>query len=139
MVNVTKTYFPPISEFQDQVKRIWQNQWLTNRGELVQELELRLKDLLQVPFLTLTTNGTLPIQIALNHLANCGEVITTPFSYVATTSAIVWEKCTPVFVDIDPNYLTIDESKIEEAITAKTTAILATHVFGNPCNVEAIR
>src|SRR5690606_39370792 len=79
-----------------------------------------------------------PIQIALKLLADRGEVITTPFSYVATTSTIVWESCTPVFVDIHPEYLTIDESKIEEAITEKTTAILATHVFGNPCNVVEI-
>ena len=84
------------------------------------------------------TNGTLPINIALNALAREGEVITTPFSYVATTASIVWEKCTPVFVDINPEYLTIDETKIEEVITNKTTAILATHVFGNPCDVDEI-
>ena len=88
--------------------------------------------------LILTANGTLPLQIALKVLAGNGEVITTPFSYVATTAAIVWENCTPVFVDIHPEYLTIDETKIEAAITAKTTAILATHVFGNPCNIEEI-
>ena len=80
----------------------------------------------------------MPLQIALKVLAGNGEVITTPFSYVATTAAIVWENCTPVFVDIHPEYLTIDETKIEAAITEKTTAILATHVFGNPCNVEEI-
>ena len=85
------------------------------------------------------TNGTLPIQIALHKYANGGEVITTPFSYVATTACIVWEKCTPVFVDINPEFLTIDESKIEAAITNNTTAILATHVYGNPCEVEAIQ
>lgn len=84
------------------------------------------------------TNGTLPIHIALNAFANCGEVITTPFSYVATTASIVWEKCTPVFVDIHPDYLTIDETKIEAAITDKTTCILATHVYGNPCDVDTI-
>ncbi|MES2411554.1 MAG: DegT/DnrJ/EryC1/StrS family aminotransferase, partial [Bacteroidota bacterium] len=86
----------------------------------------------------ITNNGTIPLQIALKLLGNRGEIITTPFSYVATTAAIVWENCTPVFVDIHPEFLTIDETKIEEAITDKTTAILATHVFGNPCNVEAI-
>lgn len=138
MIPVTKTFFPPIKDYQGQVQRIWQNQWLTNRGELVKELETNLKDELGVANITLTTNGTLPIQIALNVLANKGEVITTPFSYVATTSAIVWEHCTPVFVDIHPEYLTIDETKIEAAITPKTTAILATHVFGNPCHVEEI-
>ena len=138
MIPVTKTFFPPLEEYQQQLQRVWNNQWLTNRGELVKELEQKLKKQLEVTNITLTTNGTLPIQIALNVLAKQGEVITTPFSYVATTSAIVWEHCTPVFVDIHPEYLTIDETKIEAAITDKTTAILATHVFGNPCNVEAI-
>jgi dTDP-4-amino-4,6-dideoxygalactose transaminase len=138
MINVTKTFFPPLEEYTKQVERIWKNQWLTNRGELVRELEDKLKEHLGVNNLTLTTNGTLPIQIAIKALGLSGEIITTPFSYVATTSAIVWEGCTPVFVDIHPEYLTIDESKIEAAITDKTTAILATHVFGNPCNVEVI-
>ena len=138
MTPVTKTFFPPLEEYTEQLKRIWENQWLTNRGELVQELENNLKTHLTTPNVTLTTNGTLPLQIALKVLANGGEVITTPFSYVATTAAIVWENCTPVFVDIHPEYLTIDETKIEAAITKKTTAILATHVFGNPCNVDKI-
>lgn len=138
MIPVTKTFFPPIQEYHIQLNRIWENQWLTNRGELVLELEQLLKEHLKVKNLTLTTNGTLPIQIALKVLANGGEVITTPFSYVATTAAIVWENCKPVFVDIHPEYLTIDETKIEAAITKRTTAILATHVFGNPCNVEII-
>ena len=120
------------------IQRAWDNQWLTNRGELVQELEEKLKDYLSVPQCTLTANGTIPLQIAVKLLGNCGEIITTPFSYVATTAAIVWQNCTPVFVDIHPEYLTIDETKIEAAITEKTTAILATHVFGNPCNVYEI-
>lgn len=138
MIPVTKTYFPPLEEYQEQLKRIWQNEWLTNRGELLKELETKIKTQLNTSNITLTTNGTLPIQIALNVLAKGGEVITTPFSYVATTSAIAWEHCTPVFVDIHPEYMTIDETKIEAAITPKTTAILATHVFGNPCDVETI-
>ncbi len=138
MINVTKTFFPPLEEYEKQLQRIWKNEWLTNRGELVLELEHKVKAALRVPNITLTTNGTLPLQIALKILAKGGEVITTPFSYVATTSAIVWENCTPVFVDIHPEYLTIDETKIEAAITDKTTAILATHVFGNPCNIEVI-
>lgn len=138
MIPVTKTFFPAINDYQKQLQRIWKNQWLTNRGELVRELETNLKEYLSVPNVTLTTNGTLPIQIALKVVANRGEVITTPFSYVATTAAISWENCTPVFVDIHPEYLTIDETKIEAAITPKTTAILATHVFGNPCNIEEI-
>lgn len=139
LIPVTKTFFPPIQKYQVQLERIWKNGWITNRGELVEELEYKLRDYLRVKNIILTTNGTLPIQIALKLLAKKGEVITTSFSHVATTSAIIWEGCTPVFVDIDADYLSIDETKIEEAITPNTTAILATHVFGNPCNVEAIK
>lgn len=138
MINVTKTFFPPLEEYQHQLQRIWTNQWLTNRGELVLELEEKLKNYLSVDHILVTNNGTIPIQIALKLLGNGGEIITTPFSYVATSAAIVWEHCTPVFVDIHPEYLTIDETKIEAVISEKTTAILATHVFGNPCHVEAI-
>lgn len=138
MIPVTKTFFPPITAYQKQLKRIWANQWLTNNGELYKELSQKLKDYLEVPYVIPMTNGTLPLHIALKAFAEEGKVITTPFSYVATTSSIVWERCTPVFVDIHPEYLTIDETKIEAAITDKTTAILATHVYGNPCDVEAI-
>lgn len=138
MIPVTKTFFPPLEEYGEQLKRIWENQWITNRGELIKELESKIKEELGVDNIIITTNGTLPLQIALKNLAHSGEVITTPFSYVATTSAIVWENCSPVFVDIHPEYLTIDETKIEAAITENTTAILATHVYGNPCNVEEI-
>jgi dTDP-4-amino-4,6-dideoxygalactose transaminase len=138
MIPVTQTYLPPIEEYQQWVSRAFDNKWLTNRGELVKELESRLKNHLAIDWLTITNNGTVPLQIALKLLGKGGEIITTPFSYVATTAAIVWENCTPVFVDIDPEYLTIDETKIEAAITPNTTCILATHVFGNPCNVEAI-
>ena len=138
MINITKTFFPPIEIYQKQLERIWKNQWLTNRGELVIELEEKLKNFLNIDNILITNNGTIPIQIALKLLGNGGEIITTPFSYVATSAAIVWENCTPVFVDIHPEYFTINETKIEAAITNKTTAILATHVFGNPCHVEAI-
>jgi dTDP-4-amino-4,6-dideoxygalactose transaminase len=139
MINVTKTFFPPIEEYNLQVQRIWDNQWLTNRGELVLELEEKLKEYLSVSNIIIMNNGTIPIQIALKILGKNAEIITTPFSYVATTAAIVWENCTPVFVDIHPEYLTIDETKIEAAITPRTKAILATHVFGNPCHIEAIK
>ena len=138
MITVTKTFLPPIDEYNKQVQRAWDNQWLTNRGELALELEEKLKNHLKVSNIIITTNGTIPLQIALKLLGNGGEIITTPFSYIATTAAIVWENCTPVFVDIHPEYFTIDETKIEAAITDKTSAILATHVFGNPCDVEAI-
>ena len=140
MIPVTKSFLPPLEEYTAQVQRAYNNGWLTNRGELVLELEDKLTGYLQLEQakILLMNNGTIPIQIALKCLAQGGEVITTPFSYVATTSTIVWEGCTPVFVDIHPEYLTIDETKIEQAITEKTTCILATHVFGNPCNVEEI-
>ena len=138
MINVTKTFLPEQAEYQAILKRAWDTGWMTNRGVLVKELEDKLKAYLQVPNIIATTNGTLPIQIAIKALGLSGDIITTPFSYVATTSSIVWEGCTPVFVDIHPQYLTIDETKIEAAITNKTTAILATHVFGNPCAVEDI-
>ena len=140
MIPVTKSFLPPINEYIAHVQRAYDNNWLTNRGELAIELEEKLTDYLglQESKILITNNGTIPLQIALKLMGNRGEIITTPFSYVATTSAIVWENCTPVFVDIHPEYLTIDETKIESAITPRTTCILATHVFGNPCNVEAI-
>lgn len=138
MINVTKTFLPPIEEYTQQLQRVWDNQWITNRGELVLELEKILKRYLNVSNILITNNGTVPLLIALKLFGHGGEVITTPFSYIATTSTIVWENCKPIFVDIHPEYLTIDVNKIEEAITERTTAILATHVFGNPCNVEEI-
>jgi len=138
MIPVTKTFLPPIEEYYQLIQQIWDSNQLTNGGKLLFELQAGIKEYLKVPNVILTANGTLPIQIALKLLANKGEVITTPFSYVASTSTIVWENCTPVFVDIHPDFLTIDETKIEAAITKNTTAILATHVFGNPCNIEEI-
>lgn len=139
MINVTKTFLPPQEAYQAILNRAWESGWMTNRGVLVQELEHRLKSFLGVPHIIAMTNGTLPLQIAIKALGLKGEIITTPFSYVATTSSIVWEGCTPVFVDIHPEYLTIDETQIEAAITPNTSAIMATHVFGNPCHVEAIQ
>lgn len=138
VINVTKTFLPDYQLYSSYIKRAWDAVWLTNRGELTLELESKIRDKYSVNKIIITNNGTIPIQIALKLLGNKGEIITTPFSYVATTSAIIWENCKPVFVDIHPELLTIDESKIEGAITSKTTAILATHVFGNPCHVEAI-
>jgi dTDP-4-amino-4,6-dideoxygalactose transaminase len=138
MIPVTKSFFPDIEVYKKYIDNIWANKWLTNRGELVLSLEEKIKKHLAIDNIVITNNGTIPLQIALKLLGNNGEIITTPFSYVATSAAIVWENCKPIFVDIHPDYLTIDESKIEKFITPNTTAILATHVFGNPCNVEAI-
>lgn len=138
VINVTKTFLPDYQLYSSYLKRAWDAVWLTNRGELTLELESKIKEKYSINQIIITNNGTIPIQIALKLLGNHGEIITTPFSYVATTSAIIWENCKPVFVDIHPELLTIDETKIEAAITTKTTAILATHVFGNPCHIEAI-
>lgn len=138
MINVTKTYLPPFEEYAAILKRAWEKAWITNNGELVQELETKLKEYLDVKHLWFTSNGTVVLQMALKALNITKEVITTPFSYVATTNAILWEGCTPVFVDIDPHTFCIDASKIEAAITKDTQAILATHVYGQPCDVEAI-
>lgn len=138
MIPVTKSFLPPIEEYTAYLDAVWKESRLTNFGPLTLDLEAKLKSFLGVQNIILTNNGTIPLQIALKLLGGEGEIITTPFSYVATAAAIVWENCVPVFVDIHPEYLTIDETKIEAAITSKTTAILATHVFGNPCNVEVI-
>lgn len=138
MIPVTKTYFPSIEKYQNQIARVWESGWLTNRGQLCKELESGIQNKLMSPPLVLMNNGTIPLQIALKLLGNGGEIITTPFSYVATVSSIVWEGCTPVFVDIHPETLTIDPDLIETAIGPKTTCILATHVFGNVCHVDQI-
>lgn len=138
MIDVTKPFLPPLEEYQDYIKQIWDRNWLTNNGPLVNELELRLKEYLNTDHLLYLNNGTIALQIAIKALQLKGEIITTPFSYIATTSSIVWEGCTPVFVDIDPQTLNIDHTKIEAAITDSTSAILATHTYGNPCNIDAI-
>ena len=137
-ITVTKTFLPPFHEYTAILKRAWDKGHITNNGELVQELELKLKQYLGVENLLFTCNGTVVLQMALKALDITKEVITTPFSYVATTNAILWEGCQPVFVDIDPNTLCIDANKIEAAITPDTQAILATHVYGIPCDVDKI-
>ena len=138
MIQVNKPFLPPIEEYKLLIDGIWQRNWLTNNGPLVNELELELKQYLSVPFVLFTANGTLALQMAIRALELKGEIITTPYSFVATTNSIVWEGCEAVMVDIDPQTLNIDPAKIEAAITPKTTAILATHVFGNPCDIDAI-
>ncbi|QIX62516.1 DegT/DnrJ/EryC1/StrS family aminotransferase [Hymenobacter sp. BT18] len=139
MINVTRTYLPPLEEYTKYLEGIWERVYLTNAGPLVVELEQRLRDYLGVKHFFFVNNGTIALQIALKALEiEEGEVLTTPFSYVATTSSIVWEGSEPVFVDIHPETLCLDPAKIEAAITPRTRAIMATHVYGNPCDVEAI-
>lgn len=138
MIPVTKPFLPSRAVYDKYLDGIWQRQWLTNMGPLASQLEMDIKEYLQLQHLLFVTNGTVALQMAIKVLELSGEIITTPFSFVATTSSIVWEGCRPVFVDIDPKSLNIDVSKIEAAITDSTTAILATHVYGNPCDVEAI-
>lgn len=138
MIPVTKPFLPPVDDYKDYLDSIWSRNWLTNMGPLASKLEMELKDYLGLDHLLYVTNGTVALQLAIKALDLKGEIITTPFSFVATTSSIVWEGCVPKFVDIDPASLNIDPNKIEAAIGPDTCAILATHVYGNPCDVEAI-
>ncbi len=138
MIPVTRPFLPPIEEYRDYIQSIWTRNWLTNMGPLASKLEMDLKEYLNLNHLLYVTNGTVALQLAIKALELKGEIITTPFSFVATTSSIVWENCSPKFVDIDPFSLNIDPKKIEAAIGPNTSAILATHVYGNPCDVEAI-
>lgn len=139
MITVTKTYLPPIDEFLNQIHKVWLNGWLTNNGQLSRELTEKLKSYLGIPNLELVANGTLALQIAIKALGLRGEIITTPYSYVATTNSILWEGCEPVFVDIEDQTFCINPELIESAITRKTAAILATHVYGYPCEVSKIQ
>lgn len=139
MINVTKTYLPPIEEYIQYLQGIWERGQITNHGPLVQELEIKLREFLGVKHLFFVANGTIALQIAIKALDLHGDIITTPFSYVATTSSIVWEGCRPVFVDIDPETLCLNPALLEEAITSDTTAIIPTHVYGYPCDVEQIQ
>lgn len=139
-IYVTKSFMPPKEEYFNYINQIYQNGQLTNQGPLLKKLETKLSSYLGVENFHYVTNGTIALQIALKALdIEEGEIITTPFSYVATTSSILWEKCTPVFVDIEPDNFTIDVDKIEQAITPNTKAIMAVHVFGYACNIEKIR
>jgi dTDP-4-amino-4,6-dideoxygalactose transaminase len=138
MINVTKSYLPDLQTYLKTIESIWQNHHLTNRGPLVQKLEKDICHKLNLNNLLYVSNGTIAIQLAIKALNISGEVITTPFSYVATTTTILWENCKPVFCDINPNTFCIDADKLESLITPSTTAILATHVYGIPCDVEKI-
>lgn len=138
LIPVTKPFLPPQHEYQTQIDELWKSKWITNNGVLVQRLEKEIADYLQISNLNYVTNGTMALTLALKALEITGEVITTPFSFLATSTSILWENCIPVFVDIDYETLCIDPNQIEKAITVKTKAIMATHVFGIPCDVEKI-
>src|SRR5574344_1967 len=138
-ITVTSPLLPPLDEFEKMLEDIWQRKWITNNGHYHQELERALAEYLKVPYLSLFTNGTIPLITALQALRVTGEVIITPFSFVATTHALWWNGIKPVFVDIDPHSCNIDPSKIESAITSRTTAIMPVHVYGNPCDTEKIQ
>jgi dTDP-4-amino-4,6-dideoxygalactose transaminase len=139
LITVTSPLFPNLDEFQALLKEIWNSKWVTNNGRFHNLLEEALCDYLKVPFISLFTNGTLPLLTALQALRITGEVITTPFSFVATTHSIWWNHCRPVFVDIDPLTGNVDPGKIEAAITPSTTCILPVHCYGNPCDTSRIR
>jgi len=138
-IYVTQPFLPPLEELQEYLKDIWESKWLTNNGKYHQLLEEALCDYLGVKYISLFSNGTLALITALQALKISGEVITTPFSFVATTHSLWWNNIKPVFVDIEPETFTLDPGKIEAAITPKTTAILPVHVYGNPCKVEEIQ
>ena len=138
MITVTKAVLPPLEEYVSHLTGVWERAQLTNNGPLLKQLEADLQDYLGVPHVHFTSNGTIALQLAIRALDLTGEIITTPFSYVATTSAILWEHCQPVFVDIEDRTFCIDADKIEAAITPRTSAILATHVYGYPCDVVRI-
>ena len=133
---VTQPYLPPLEEFEAYLKDIWETKWVTNNGKYHQELEQALCDYLGVKYLSLFSNGTLALITALQALRITGEVITTPFSFVATAHSIWWNNIKPVFADVDPQYFNLDPDKVEAAITPQTTAIMPVHVYGNPCQVE---
>jgi dTDP-4-amino-4,6-dideoxygalactose transaminase len=138
MINITKSYLPPLEEYVKHLEGIWKSVHLTNNGPLVQRLEEELKDYLGIQKLLFCGNGTIVLQMAIKALGLTKEIITTPFSYCASTHAILWENCTPVFADVRSDDFTIDPHKIEPLINENTEAILATHVYGNLCQIEAI-
>lgn len=138
-ITVTSPLLPSLEEFVPYLKKIWDSKWITNNGSFHQQLEQALCDYLGVKYISLFTNGTLPLITALQAMRITGEVITTPYSFVATTHALWWNGIKPVFVDIDPKTGNLDPDKVEAAITPKTTAIMPVHVYGTPCNIERIQ
>ena len=139
IITVTSPLLPDLDEFNELLKEIWSSRWVTNMGQFHKQLECALAEYLKVPYISLFTNGTLPLLTALQALGIKGEVITTPYSFVATTHSIWWNGCMPVFVDIDRTTGNIDPAKIEAAITPRTTAIMPVHVYGNPCKTKEIQ
>ena len=139
VITVTSPLLPNLEEFNELLKQIWDSKWITNMGQFHKQLETALAEYLHVPYVCLFTNGTLPLMTALQALRITGEVITTPYSFVATTHSIWWNHCKPVFVDIDPNTGNIDPDKIEAAITPATTCIMPVHVYGKPCDTKRIQ
>jgi dTDP-4-amino-4,6-dideoxygalactose transaminase len=138
-VTVTKPSLPPLEEYVDLLREIWDRRWLTNKGHFHDELEKALADYLGVPYVSLFCNGMIALQVGLQALKITGEVITTPYSFVATTHALWWNHCTPVFCDIDANTCNLDPAKVESLITPRTTAILPVHVYGTPCDVDSLQ
>ena len=138
-IYVTKPFLAPLDEFSSYLKTIWETGVMTHNGPLVQQLEKALSEYLNVPYVVCVANGTCALQLAIRALDLTGEIITTPFSFIATANIIAWERCKPVFVDIDPKTWNIDPDRIEASITDKTTAILPVHVFSAPCEVERIQ
>lgn len=138
-ITVTSPLLPDLDEFQGLLKEIWDSKWVTNNGQFHKQLEQALCEYLKVPYISLFTNGTLPLLTALQALHINGEVITTPYSFVATTHSIWWNGCKPVFVDIEESTCGMDPDKIEAAITPRTTAIMPVHCYGKPCNIERIQ
>ena len=139
IITVTSPLLPDLDEFHEMLKQVWQSKWITNNGTFHQQLEEALAHYLKVPYISLFTNGTLPLITALQALHITGEVITTPYSFVATTHALWWNGIKPVFVDIDPATGCMDVNKIEAAITPKTTALMPVHVYGKPCDIKGIQ
>lgn len=138
-ITVTTPLLPPLEEFNELLKEIWESKWITNNGRFHRQLEKELAAYLKVPYISLFTNGTLPLITALQALRITGEVITTPYSFVATTHALWWNGIKPVFVDVDPKTCNLDPSRIEAAITPQTTAIMPVHCYGTPCDTKAIQ
>ena len=139
VITVTSPLLPDLGEFNEMLQQIWESKWITNMGQFHNQLEKALAEYLHVPYVCLFTNGTLPLMTALQALRITGEVITTPYSFVATTHSIWWNGCKPVFVDIDPATGNMDPDKIEAAITPQTTAIMPVHCYGKPCDTKRIQ